>query len=323
MSESNIDHGFIDLFSGAGGFSSGFRLAGFKELLAIERNLSAIKTYNLNLPDAICINDDIRNIHSLEIERKCYQKPTVVLASPPCEPFTSANTKRKPTAWERFFEDPQGDLIFHAIRIIKDLNPEFFVIENVVPIIDGEGREIILEAFSDSKFPTIYFNVIRAEKHGSPSSRKRVFISNINLDLEKKKIVTVGQVLSDLQDPSYPNDLPNHFLTPIPDKIQKRIHQIKPGNAAVYFEGASSEKLNWIRLDKNKFSPTVMGKSRFIHFDQDRALTIREHGRLMTFPDYYEFTGTVEEMYNQVGEAVPPLISYLIAKKIKEKISES
>ena len=66
-----------------------------------------------------------------------------------------------------------------------------------------------------------------------------------------------------------------------------------------------------------------MGKSRFIHFDQDRALTIREHGRLMTFPDYYEFTGTVEEMYNQVGEAVPPLISYLIAKKIKEKISES
>ena len=124
MSESNIDHGFIDLFSGAGGFSSGFRLAGFKELLVIERNLSAIKTYNLNLPDAICINDDIRNIHSLEIERKCYQKPTVVLASPPCEPFTSANTKRKPTAWERFFEDPQGDLIFHAIRIIAKVSPK-------------------------------------------------------------------------------------------------------------------------------------------------------------------------------------------------------
>lgn len=189
MSESNTDHGFIDLFSGAGGFSSGFRLAGFKELLAIERDPSALRTYNLNLPDAICINDDIRNIHSLEIEQKCSQKPTVILASPPCEPFTAANTKRKETAWERFFEDPQGDLIFHAIRIIKDLNPDFFVIENVVPIIDGEGKDIILEAFADSKFQDIHFNVIRAEKHGSPSSRKRVFISNINLNLEKKRLL--------------------------------------------------------------------------------------------------------------------------------------
>ncbi|MHA1115555.1 MAG: DNA cytosine methyltransferase [Candidatus Heimdallarchaeaceae archaeon] len=321
MSESNTDHGFIDLFSGAGGFSSGFRLAGFKELLAIERDPSALRTYNLNLPDAICINDDIRNIHSLEIEQKCSQKPTVILASPPCEPFTAANTKRKETAWERFFEDPQGDLIFHAIRIIKDLNPDFFVIENVVPIIDGEGKDIILEAFADSKFQDIYFNVIRAEKHGSPSSRKRVFISNINLDLEKKKTVTVGQVLSGLQDPSYPNDLPNHFLSPVPDKIQKRIHQIKPGHAAVYFEGALSEKVNWVRLDKDKVSPTVMGKSRFIHFHQDRALTVREHGRLMTFHDDFKFTGTIEEMYNQVGEAVPPLISYLIAEEIKKQIS--
>ncbi|MHA1302366.1 MAG: DNA cytosine methyltransferase [Candidatus Heimdallarchaeaceae archaeon] len=309
---------FIDLFSGAGGFSSGFIQEGFHDLLAIEQNPTAAETYRINSPNSIIINKDIKDIHSLEIESLIKQKTDVVLASPPCEPFTLANPKRRESSWKRFYEDPQGDLIFHAIRIIGDLQPRFFVIENVVPMIEEEGREIIEKELEKVGYDEVYFNIIRAEQHGCPSARRRVFIANLSLELPKENIVTAGEVLKDLPNPAYPNDLPNHFLTSIPESVEKKIHKINQGQAAIYFRGAQTEKMNWIRIDPDKIANTVMGKARFIHPEENRPLTVREHARLMTFPDEFKFTGATYEMYNQVGEAVPPLISRLIAKRIKE-----
>lgn len=313
---------FIDLFSGAGGFSCGFRQAGFKELLAIEIDSFAAATYKHNYPNAIVLNEDIRTIHSLDILNLIKEPPNVIIASPPCEPFTLANPKRYPDAWSRFYLYPNGDLIFHAIRMIADLQPDFFVIENVFPMIDGDGKEIIKEEFSRLGWDKVYFNVINAEKHGCPSKRKRVFVSNIKLNLPRRRIVTVGEAINDLPPPSLLIDIPNHYATPLPRKVELRVAKLKPLQAAVYFKGAKSEKANWIRLSADAPAPTIMGKARFIHPVEDRALTIREHARLMTFPDEFEFLGPYEVAYNQVGEAVPPLIAKLIAEKIKKEYAK-
>ncbi|MHA1832035.1 MAG: DNA cytosine methyltransferase, partial [Candidatus Helarchaeota archaeon] len=67
-------------------------------------------------------------------------------------------------------------------------------------------------------------------------------------------------------------------------------------------------------LNPNDIAPTVMGNSQFIHPYEDRALTVREHAKLMTFPDNFIFKGGIKAQYTQVGEAVPPLISFKIAQ---------
>ncbi len=318
LSSKKKELSFIDLFSGAGGFSLGFVHKGFRDLLAVEVDEGVAKTYKLNFPDTPLMNADIRTIHSLQIESEICETPDVILASPPCEPFTSANTTRHKDPFDRFYTDPNGDLIFHAIRIIGDLTPNFFVIENVVPMMNGIGKELISNEFEKVGFEKIYFNVITAENHGCPSERTRVFISNVRLKLPKQRTITTSEAISNLPDPSYPNNFSNHFTLFFPKRVSDRVHRIKKGGAAVYFSGAVEEKKTWIKLDPEKAAETIMGKSRFIHPYKNRPLTAREHARLMSFPDTFVFTGNVDSVFNQVGEAVPPVISRQIAKAVKQ-----
>ncbi len=313
---------FVDLFSGTGGFSLGFVQEGFIDKLAIEKDESAAKTYTHNFPKSKVWIRDIRTVHSLEIIDKIGEEIDVVLASPPCEPFTAANPRRKKTPFERFYDDPQGDLIFHATRIIGDLSPKYFVIENVLPIVDAEGKEIIKEEFKTVGYSKIHFNFISCEKYGCPSYRNRVFISNVHFDLMPKRRIKVADSILDLSSPAYPNDVPNHFRLPFPKQVKKEGLGIRKGQSAVYFKGASRENRNWTKLDEKDVAPTIMGKSRFIHPIEDRPLSVREQARLMGFPDDFVFTGSVEGMFNQIGEAVPPVISKQIAKVIKTKLEK-
>ena len=313
---------FIDLFSGAGGFSLGFTQAGFEDRLAIEIDDSAAQTYKLNFPNSEVWKRDICSIHSLEILEEASDEIDVVLASPPCEPFTAANPRRKKTPFERFYEDPQGDLIFHVSRIVGDLSPKFFVIENVVPLADSDGREIIKEEFRRIGYNKIHFNFISCEKYGCPSYRNRLFISNVHLDVVPKKKKKVEEVLLNLPSPSYPNNIPNHFRIPFPKQVKNEGIGIRKGHAAVYFKGSSRENKNWTKLNEKELAPTIMGKSRFIHPLENRPLSVREQARLMSFPDDFIFTGSVESMFNQIGEAVPPVISRQIAQTIRSKIEK-
>ncbi|MCE7741840.1 MAG: DNA cytosine methyltransferase [Candidatus Heimdallarchaeota archaeon] len=315
-------YSFIDLFSGAGGFSLGFHMLGFHDLLAIEQTETAANTYKLNFPNSQVILNDIRKIHSLKIIEHVQDKIDVVLASPPCEPFTSANPRRMKTPWERFYHDPQGDLIFHAIRIIGDLEPDFFIIENVIPIAEKESQSIIKEEFSTIGHDKIHFNYISAEKHGCPSVRRRVFISNLKLHLPSRKVHTVSSAIGDLPSPNYPNDYQGHFILPFAKQAESKAFKMRKGDAAVHFGGAKGEFRNWIKLDESDVCPTVMGKSRFIHPTENRPLTIREQARLLTYPDSFHFLGSVEEMFNQVGESVPPIVSRGIAEKIKNNLKK-
>ncbi len=322
LEPSSKQNNFVDLFSGAGGFSLGFKMLGFHDLLAIEQNETAANTYKLNFPSSPIILNDIRKIHGLEIIENVQDKIDVVLASPPCEPFTSANPRRMKTPWERFYQDPQGDLIFHAIRIISDLEPDFFVIENVIAIAEEESQNIIKDELGTIGYEKIYFNFVSAEKHGCPSVRKRVFISNLKFQLPFRSEITVKNAIYSLPSPSYPNDYQGHFTLPFAKQAERKALKIRKGDAAVHFKGAKGEFQNWIKLDENDVCPTVMGKSRFIHPTENRPLTIREHARLLSYPDTFHFLGSVEEMFNQVGESVPPVVSKGIAEKIKNKIKE-
>ncbi len=308
----------VDLFSGAGGFAEGFRQAGFRVLLGIDNDPAAIRSFKANFPEAIALAMDIKEVSGSLIER-LVGKPDVVIGSPPCEPYTGANPRRRKNPAERLYEDPAGQLVIHFARIVGELKPRVFVMENVPGILDVEDE--IRKIFRDAGYDEIYFNVLRAEDYNTPSHRLRVFVSNIKIKPPKaRKRISVEEALGGLPAPGAELP-PNHEALSMSPRKTKRIARLRWGQALIYYEGAEGRRLpNLIRLDPRRHAPTVLGSSRFIHPYENRFLTVREQARLMGFPDDHVFLGGKDEQYNQVGEAVPVPLAKAIAEFILDAL---
>ncbi len=312
----------VDLFSGAGGFSRGFDEAGFTTLLGIDNHPAAAKSFKANFPRAVVLSEDVKTVTGDDIRELIGSTDVdVVLASPPCEPFTGANPKRQKHPVDRLYKDPAGQLFLHAIRLIGELSPRLFFIENVKGILENEIQDSIRRELRRTGYREVYFNVVNAEDHGVPSRRIRVIVSNIKLELPREPKITVGKALLGLPPPGSPYP-PNHEYTTLSRSKARRVKRVKWGGHLVSFTGANGRRLpNMIRLDPRKPAPTVLGSSQFIHPYEDRLLTVREQARLMGFPDYHVFLGSRDAQYNQVGEAVPPPLSYRIAKAALAKLN--
>ncbi|BAA81012.1 cytosine-specific DNA methylase [Aeropyrum pernix K1] len=307
-----------DVFAGGGGFSRGFEEAGFRVRVAIDNYPPAARTYKANFPHTAFIADDVKEVGLEEISSVSGLSPgevDVVIASPPCEPFTGANPRRMERPLDRLYRDPAGQLFLHAIRLIGLLKPRFFVIENVPGIAHPEIERAVRMELSKAGYRRVYFNLLRAEEHGTPSRRLRVFVSNARLRPPRRRGPSVGEVLKDLPEPgaAWP---PNHEAPPeLPARKMRRAARLRAGEGLIQFQGAGGRRIpNYIRLDPDAPAPTVMGSRRFIHPWQDRLLTVREQARLMGFPDYHIFLGSRDAQYNMVGEAVPPPLAKAIAE---------
>ncbi|MCE4617011.1 MAG: DNA cytosine methyltransferase [Desulfurococcales archaeon] len=312
---------FIDLFSGAGGFSRGFEEAGFKGLVAVDNHPPTAKAYKENFPHTIVLQENIATLNGFSLIQFSRKKPLVVLASPPCEPFTAANPHRQKHPIDRLYKDPAGRLYLHAIRLIGEIQPEYFVIENVAGILDDDIRSSIERELGKRGYGEVYFNILNAEKHGVPSKRRRVFVANFKIALKKEDPIPVEEALKGLPPPGAPYPF-NHEETILSPRKTRNIPKLRWGDALIRYTGAGGRKYpNYIRLHPKKPAPTVMGTSRFVHPYEDRLLTVREQARLMGFPDYHVFVGSKDSQYNQVGEAVPPPLSKRIAEQVLKLIS--
>ncbi len=310
----------VDIFCGGGGFSYGLKRAGFRVLVAIDNDPACAKTYKINFPETIVIAEDVRDINGNDITYFAKQKPLIVIGSPPCEPFTGANPNRMKDPIDRLYKDPMGQLTLEYIRILSELKPRIFIMENVPAIIDGDLKDALINEFKSAGYSRIYFNILKAEDFGTPSHRLRVFISNIPLKpVPLNKRITVKEALIDLPPPQLSN-IPNHEFVPLSDKKARKIAKVRHGKAMYYYQGDSRRLPNYIRLNPDDVAPTILGSSRFIHPYEDRLLTVREQARLMGYPDYHVFYGGRDQQFNQVGESVPPPLSYAIAEFVKSMI---
>ncbi|MEB5952681.1 DNA cytosine methyltransferase [Enterococcus innesii] len=211
----------LDLFAGAGGFSYGMENAGFDVVVAIEYDEKIAKTYKANHPDTIMINKDIRKVRATPEEEGIIDdnisiselfngnQVDIIFGGPPCQGFSMAGhriRKEKP-----FFLDERNLLFLEFFRMVKELMPKVFIIENVPGILNYDGGSVKKQI--EDKFSLLGYNVsskvLSAEKYGVPQKRKRaIFIGNrIGLDSEKlfptethssADIVTVWEAISDL-----------------------------------------------------------------------------------------------------------------------------
>jgi len=307
----------VDLFAGGGGFSQGFRRAGFSIAFAVDVAPSCGRTLKLNFPEAVVLVEDVRDLSGDDIRYHVGRDIDIVIGSPPCEPFTGANPNRERDPLDRLYKDPMGILTLEYIRLVGELRPRLFVMENVPALAVPLLREAIAQEFRYAGYEKVYFNILRAEDYGTPSHRARLFISNVPIrPAPLGRRVVVREAIGDI---SCDSDLPNNECIPPTDSKLRRIARLRPGSALFYYRGATKSIPNYIRLDPDDIAPTVLGSSRFVHPFENRLLTVREQARLMGFPDNHVFYGDRDQQYNQVGEAVPPPLAYAIALYLLEQ----
>ncbi len=189
----------VEIFSGAGGLGTGAALSGIEVAVAVEKDLYSIETYKRNHPKTRIINEDIRNVSGNDLINR---NPFIVFGGPPCQGFSLSNTKT------RNENNENNHLFLEFIRIVKELQPDWFLFENVAGIMsykNGETVKKIQEIFKGNGYKT-NFDVLFASDYGVPQARNRFFMvgnkHNIDFAFPSKidKKVTVEQALTDLPE---------------------------------------------------------------------------------------------------------------------------
>lgn len=166
----------IDLFAGVGGMSLGAVKAGFSLAGAVELDPIAIKTHETNFPKSVHLECDVSGITGDDLKRELKLNlgdPVGIIGGPPCQGFSSMG--------RRDVDDPRNSLFIHYFRIVNELQPDFFVAENVLGILDSKYDKIREQAFLLLKndYTLLQPVTISAKDVGAPTTRTRVFFIGV------------------------------------------------------------------------------------------------------------------------------------------------
>lgn len=312
----------ISTFAGCGGSSLGYKWAGIKELLAIDFDNHAVEIFRLNFDTPIW-NKDIREITVNEILEFCNIKKgdlDILDGSPPCQGFS--------TAGKRKVNDNRNQLYKEFMRLIDELQPKIFVMENVSGLVKGKMKGLFKEMIQDLKSLNyqVRCKLMNAKYYQVPQSRQRLIWIGVRDDIEmnpifpipSKKLITIKDALEEVPDDK------KYFCK---DEKLSLVRQMKPWNSGDdIIEGQSFnlKRLSWYKpsrtIIKQIGKPNSLYGGGLIHPDENRYLTIAELKRLQTFPDDFNIIGDFRKQWAVIGNSVPPKFMKSIARTIKDKI---
>lgn len=319
----NSNYTFLDLFSGAGGFTQGLLQAGFQPIASVEHHPIASATYVKNFPNCHHFCGNIEDFNPIEWLGKI-ETPEIhlVIGGPPCQGFSVAG-KRKA-------DDPRNYLFIEFIRVVEAIRPWYIVMENVPGILtmkNGTVKQSILEKFKEIGYSNISVAILESAAYGVPQIRPRaIFIANrfgmLNPypkpQLSPHQYIPIELAISDL--PEYtPIPEINHQWTRHSPEYMERIAQVPPGGS-LYKSYADAFKRQYI----GKPSMTVKENhgGTHIHPYLNRVISAREMARLQTFPDTFIFEGTMKKAMWQIGNAVPPRLAECIGYALLSYLSK-
>ncbi len=331
---------FIDLFSGCGGMSLGFEMAGFRSVIAIDSWEDALATYSHNRKNAKTLCADLKSLTPEELERNIgKEKVDVIIGGPPCQGFSIAG--------KRIIEDNRNELYKSFVSMVRHFKPQAFVMENVPNILSiGEGKvaESILKDFESLGY-NVSYKILLAADYGVPQNRRRAVFVGLKsgiYEFPEKTCdipVTSFEALSDLPELSVEEGsqymeaasssfqeyarkgstgVYNHDITIHTEQTQRIIALVPDGgnykNLPKELWNTRKVNIAWTRLNSRKPSFTIdCGHNHHFHYKFNRVPTVRESARLQSFPDKFIFKGNKGSQLKQVGNAVPPLMAYEIA----------
>lgn len=342
----------VELFSGAGGMAQGAKYAGIKTVVAIENDVPSATTYLSNHPKTTVIIDKVQNVHSFNLGNS---KPIVLFGGPPCQGYSKSNSKtwnktnEKNWLFKEFIRvskilKPDWIVIENVPGLIK-LDKGFFIKE-ICKSLHEEGYIPNFQILNAVNYgvPQVRDRLfIVASKNGMvykfPESKL-------------EKLVTVKDAISDLpilkngdriEEKKYKQDAKSDYAKSLRKKRSKvtqnyvtrnslmvleRYKHIKQGNnwkdippelMGNYTDHSRCHGNIYRRLHYNKPSIIIANyrKSMIIHPTQNRGLSVREAARIQSFPDKYDFLGSLDQRQQQVGNAVPPILAKAIFTQLK------
>ena len=346
----------LDFFCGAGGLSHGFENAGFNIVAGLDHDKHALNTFKHNHKNSLALDIDLFNENFLEeIQLKTERKEfDIIIGGPPCQGFSLTGPRDFHDKRNTLYLSVLKAVKHFNVKafVIENVN-------GIATLYKGAVKEKIIEECEKLGYEVTYGQLLAAN-YGVPQMRKRIFFVGIKKELGIKfkfpeathipeSYITCEEAISDLpslldtmgsdlsnyttkalspyqkQMRSKSDFLFNHVGTRHTEEVKNVISQVpEGGNHKDLPPGVGeSRKFNeaWTRYHSKKPSKTIdTGHRNHFHYKWNRVPSIRENARLQSFPDHFRFLGTKTQQNKQVGNAVPPLLAYNIAKALKEQL---
>ncbi|MRN37722.1 DNA (cytosine-5-)-methyltransferase [Neisseria sp. N95_16] len=324
----------LELFAGAGGLAVGMEKAGFDSVLLNELDAAACKTLRKNRPEWNVVEGDISKVDFTPY----YNQIDILSGGFPCQAFSYAGKKLG-------FEDTRGTLFFEFARAVKETNPKVFLAENVRGLLahdDGKTLATISSIIEELGYYLVPPRVLKAVFYKVPQKRERLFLIGIRKDLAKKvnfhwpspyhRIMTLEDAFKSgelytadvpqSEGQKYPKrkaEIMTHvpaggYWKDLPDDLQREYMQKS------YFLGGGktgmARRLAWDEPSLTLTCAPAQKQTERCHPEETRPLTVREYARIQTFPDEWQFEGSLTAQYKQIGNAVPVNLALAVGKAL-------
>ena len=349
----------IDLFSGAGGLSRGFLDAGFNVVLGVDFDDAALKTFECNHGSAKAMKLDLFNHENIEVVVSYLKQKNITLdvlvGGPPCQGFSIAGPRDKNDKRNSLYM-----AMVKLAERLKPKAVVLENVPGMLQTNDGIGAKRIIEDFSELGY-NMTAKILYAPDYGIPQIRKRVFFVGLlnsentyeypSPSCDPENYVTCEDAIGDLpaliniygeeiQEYECPpmteyqalmrknsTKIYNHIGSIHEPKTVEMLKMIPEGKNYKALPPELSSKFKYhealTRYHSKKPSLTInTGHRSHFHYKWNRIPTVRESARLQSFPDDFIFYGNKSEQYRQVGNAVPPMLGYVVAKQLKKYLGD-
>lgn len=324
----------IELFAGGGGLALGMHKAGFKHLLLNEYDKDACATLEKNMPDWNVVQGDIHDIDFTPY----LGKVDLLTGGFPCQAFSYAGKRLG-------FEETRGTLFFELARAVKEVQPKVFLAENVKGLLEHDGGrtiETIKSVITELGYSLIEPRVLRAIQYNVPQKRERLILIAVRNDIApyvKFKWPSVCGNLRTLRDAFFSGDLydcdvPKSEGQKYPESKERVMKLVPEGGdwrdlpekiakeymkGSYYLGGGKTGMARRLSMDEASLTLTcapAQKQTERCHPLETRPLTVREYARIQTFPDDWQFCGSLSAKYKQIGNAVPVNLAWAIGRSI-------
>jgi DNA (cytosine-5)-methyltransferase 1 len=328
----------MELFAGGGGLAIGLENAGLKSILLNEINRDACATLRKNRPHWNIVSGDVAQVDFTVFKGDV----DVVTGGFPCQAFSYAGKKLG-------LEDARGTLFYEFGRALKEVQPAMFIAENVRGLLthdNGQTIEGMIAVFESLGYDVLPPTVLKAIFHRVPQKRERVIIVGLKKELglefefprPHKDIYTVKDALK--KGRLFDNDVPSSPGQGYPARKKEIMAAVPPGGywrdlpldvqkeymmKSFYLGGGKTgmaRRMSWEEPCLTLTCNPAQKQTERCHPDETRPFTVREYARIQTFPDDWEFTGSISSQYAQIGNAVPVNLAEEIGYSIVRSLNK-
>lgn len=316
----STDYTVIELFAGAGGLALGMHHAGLKCNLLVEIDKNGAATLKSNQPTWNVIQDDIASVDFKNV------KADILTGGFPCQSFSYAGNRLG-------FEDTRGTLFFEYARAIKQVNPKIILGENVRGLEKHDNRRTLatMVRILDELGYHVEYRVLRAQYLDVPQKRERLILIGVRKDLnlsiafpkEQDYTISLREALQNVpasngqKYTSSKKEIMNlvpqgGYWRDLPQCLQKKYmggsYSLGGGKTGM------ARRLSWDEPSLTLTCNPAQKQTERCHPTETRPLNIREYARIQTFPDHWEFSGSLSAQYKQIGNAVPVNLAYHVGR---------